>query len=142
MTAIVTLILILSYVIFRQFLFDRRKIHQKGIIDRISLCVIHPDTILPEVEVFFKYYFGGGVYKGKGYCLLTDFLSDTDYRIEFNAFLEPILFIGDKVFVSMEHIESYLLSSIDTVILEIDPVEPYRVKLLGLNEESQGAKKI
>jgi hypothetical protein len=140
MTILLTLLLVFAYFFIRNVWFSNRKIEHGALIERVNLCIIHPDIILPEVEVHYKYYFGGGVYNGKGYALLSDFLRTFEYKIFFNQYLTPILQINDKMIVSEEHIEAFLLEYQDTVFIHLDPIEPYRSKLLETTNQSQDAK--
>ncbi len=137
MSLLIPFLVIMSYLIVRQVWFRNRKINHLGVIEKINLCIIYPDVFLTEVEVHYKYYFGSGVYSGKGYTNLYDFLDTTDYRLYFNSQMMPVLSVGDKTFVSEEHIESYLINQIDTVSLNIDPIEPYRSKFIELYSEPQ-----
>jgi hypothetical protein len=141
MSIVAGFIVIAFYFFFRQFWFSTRKIQHVGLIERIDLCIISPDVFLNEVEVTYKYYFGGGVYKGKGYANLFDFLGTGEYRLFYNSKMIPILEVGDKQIISEEHIESYLLSFVDTVNIYIDPIEPYRSKMIDLQNNSLSAKK-
>lgn len=137
MTYLLTFLLLVSYFVVHRVWIRNRKIQHLGTIEKLHLCVIYPDLFLTEVEVHYKYYFGNGVYSGKGYAQVFDFLDSTDYKLYFNSQMIPVLVVGDKTFVSEEHIESYLLDRIETVSLKIDPIEPYRSKFLGLLVEPQ-----
>lgn len=141
MSILAAFIVVVFYFVLRQAWFSARKIHHVALIDRIDLCTISPDVFLTEVELTYKYYFGGGVYHGKGYVNLFDFLDTGDYRLYFNPQMIPVLVVGEKQIASEEHIESYLLSLVDTVNIFIDPIEPYRSEMIDLHSNSIGAQK-
>jgi hypothetical protein len=141
MSILAALLIVVCYFLLRQVWFGARKIPHVALIDRIELCTIAPDVFLTEVEVTYKYYFGGGVYHGKGYVHLFDFLGSGDYRLSFSPEMVPIFQFQDKVFVTEEHIESFLLSLVDTVNIYIDPIEPFRSKMIDLHINSLGAQK-
>ncbi|MCB1194443.1 MAG: hypothetical protein H7A23_11860 [Leptospiraceae bacterium] len=132
--------IIISYFIIRRFFYQKRKIKFIASIERISLCFIQPDLILPEVYIKFKYYYGGGVYFGDGYTLLCDMLDSYDYSINFNQYHLPTLFVNGKFFITEEHIEAYLLSKYNIVTIFIDPVEPYHSEIDELYNESMSVK--
>ncbi|MCX8000033.1 MAG: hypothetical protein N3A69_13950 [Leptospiraceae bacterium] len=142
MTVIIIILAIAGYFTLRQFWFGKRRIKHFASIDRIQLCTIAPDIFLPEVSISYKYYVGGGVYKGRGYVSLLDFIGETDYKLFYNSNMLPVLWISDKQFVSEEHIESFLLEIFDTVCIYYDPIEPFHSEIIELHSNSIGAEKI
>ncbi|MCB1142955.1 MAG: hypothetical protein H7A24_15635 [Leptospiraceae bacterium] len=130
---------VISYFFIRHVWFHKRKIHHIAIIEKLEICTIEPDLLLPEINVYYKYYFGGGVYTGRGYLLLTDFLKG-EYFLEFNQFHEPILTHNDKTFVSEEHIENYLLSIVDTLSINVDPIEPFHSEIIEIFSQSKSTQ--
>ncbi|MDX1960377.1 MAG: hypothetical protein SFU98_17535 [Leptospiraceae bacterium] len=106
----------------------------------MSLCTFQPDIIVPEVKISYKYYFGGGIYTGEGFLFVSHFLGEKDYQIYFNKLLIPVLETEGEVLVSEEHIETYLLSKMDTVPIHLDPIEPYRSKLLYTINQTQDTR--
>lgn len=142
MTVLIVFLAVVSYFVLREFWFGMRRTKHYATIDRIQLCTFAPNIFLPEVYITYKYYVGGGVYKGKGYVNLSDFLGDIDYRLCYNSDMIPVLSIADKQFFSEEHIETYLLSIFDTVCIYYDPVEPFRSEIIDLHSNSIGAEKI
>ncbi len=117
---------------------DRRKIPAIGIIDRISLCKIQPDIISPEVNVRYKYYYDSGVYFGNSYVVITDFFGDRDFQLYLNSENDPVLEFADQRLISEEYIEEYLLGRSSNVVINLDPVEPYRSEILELKNEKIG----
>jgi hypothetical protein len=136
MAIVLVFILISAYLFFRRMWFNRRKIKLIAAIERIQICTIEPNIILPEVEVKFKYYFGGGVYFGTGYLLMSDFLEGGEYRIFYNDHGIAVLNSDSKMILSEEHIESYLLSFHQFVSVWVDPVEPFHSELQELYNNS------
>lgn len=102
--------------------------------------MIKPDLILPEVNVKFKYYYGGGVYYGSGYALLGEMLNTYDYSIFFNQHQIPVLYLNGKYILTEEHIESYLLKNYNIVTIFIDPIEPYNSEMYELYNKSMRVK--
>lgn len=128
--------MIIGYFVFRKFRFGRRKIRINAQIDRIHLCTFDPDMIVPEVEIKYKYYYEKGVYYGEGFVGLADLLGTADYKIYMNHNLIPVFCMEDKVFVSEEQIETYLLSIRDSLYVYIDPVEPFHSEIDSFSSES------
>jgi hypothetical protein len=136
MTILLPLLVLLFYFYMRKIWFQLRKIKTLASIERIDLGFIQPELILPEVKIHYKYYFQGGVYFGKGYILLSDFLDDRDYYAYFNSNRMVVLETDDEVVVSDEHIESFLMGCYPSAFVYIDPIEPYNSYLEGLNKTS------
>ncbi|WCL48700.1 hypothetical protein [Leptospira sp. GIMC2001] len=134
MTVILPLLFLLSYFFIRKVWFQLRKIRTLASIEKIDLGVIEPDLILPEVKIYYKYYFQGGVYFGHGYLLLAEFLDDDDYLAHMNLDRMLVLEVDSEKIISSEHIETYLLNQYSSVFVYIDPIEPYRSRLDGLNK--------
>ncbi|EMG22808.1 hypothetical protein LEP1GSC150_4604 [Leptospira interrogans serovar Copenhageni str. LT2050] len=95
MPILIPVLILISYLLIRKIWFHLRKIRTIAGIEKISLCVFYPDLFLPEVRVFYKYYFQGGVYYGSGYMLLTDFIGQEEYSIYRNA--DGLLFLKWKI---------------------------------------------
>ncbi len=106
-------------------------------IEKIKLSIIKPNLILPEVEVFFKYQYGGGLYIGRGYVKMLDFNIPESCSLVYNHENIPILTNNDKIYANEEHIEAFLLNLSDKINIHIDPVEPYRFEIINLSHESQ-----
>jgi hypothetical protein len=134
MTILLPLLFFATYLYLRKIWFQLRKVKTLAGIERLDLGFIRPDIILPEVRVKFKYYFQGGLYYGKGYLLVSDFLDGENYELYRDSNDLPVLEIGSQVVVSEEHIESYLTNRYPSVFVYIDPIEPYRFRLEGLNK--------
>jgi hypothetical protein len=139
MSLVLPLLVVVSYLFMRQFWFHARKIKHIALIEKIDLCTIEPDLLLPEIKVYYKYYFGGGVYNSKGYILLCDYLVD-GYTLDFNQFKMPILNHRDKTIVSEEHIEQYLLNYCDTLSIHVDPIEPYHSEIIEIFSQSKSTQ--
>jgi hypothetical protein len=137
MTLILPIIVILSYLFFRQVWYHNRKIKHLATIEKIKLSIIKPNLILPEVEVFFKYQYGGGLYIGRGFVKMLDFNIPNDCSLVYNQENTPVLTHNDKIYANEEHIEAFLLNLSDKVNIHIDPVEPYRFEIINLSHESQ-----
>ena len=112
--------------------FRLKKVRTLGIIERISIQRLK-DQVLNEVAITYKYYFQGGLYYGKGYLYIHDFLKNSEFRIYLDGDEEPILEIGSERWKTEEHIESMLLSRYPSVFVYFDPLEPYRSRLDSLN---------
>lgn len=121
-----------AFFYLRRIWYDRRKVRFMAIIDRISLCKIEPDIILPEVKVRYKYYFDSGVYFGSNYISVTDFLGDKQFRFYLNSEKIPVLEIDENCIVSEEHIEEFLLRNLSSAEIFLDPVEPFRSEIIEL----------
>ncbi len=142
MTFLVIFLTVVFYFALRKFWFGIRRVKHYALIDRIQLCTLSPNIFLPEVYITYKYYVGGGVYKGHGYLNLLDFFGDVDYKLFYNAEMLPVLCLPEKQFISEEHIETYLLGIFDTISIYYDPVEPFRSEIINLHSNSIGAEKI
>lgn len=118
----------------RKVWFRLRKIQTLASIEGIEFGVIQPNIILPEVKVRYKYYFQGGVYFGSGYLLLSDFLDGQDYQIWMDENGMVSLEIEDRVIVSSEHVEAFLLDNYPSLFVYLDPIEPYHSYIEGLNK--------
>jgi len=140
MTLILPIIIILSYLFFRQVWYHNRKIKHLATIEKIKLSVIKPNLILPEVEVFFKYQYGGGLYIGRGFVKMLDFNIPDGCSLAYNQENTPVLTYNDKIYAEEEHIEAFLLNLSDKVNIHIDPVEPYRFEIINLSQESQNTQ--
>ncbi len=112
-----------------RLLSDKRKVIISADIEKISLGIIKPGLIVPEISVEYKYYFGNGVYLGKGFLLFSDFLND-DFETGFNEHEIPFLIYEGNAFVSIEHIESFLLTKFDQIQILVDPKFPYISEIL------------
>lgn len=142
MTFLILVLAIVSYFFLRQIWFGMRRVRHYAAIDKIQLCTFAPNIFLPEVSITYKYYVGGGVYKGRGYVNLLDFFGDTEYKLSYSPEMIPILTVSEKQFISEEHIETYLLGIFDTVCIYYDPVEPFRSEIIELHSNSIGAEKV
>lgn len=140
MTILLSILVVLMTLVLRQVIYHRRKIPASATIEKIKLSIIKPNLITPEVEIFFKYPFGGGIYTGRGYVSLKDFHLSGDARIFYNEENIPILEDGDGIYGDEEHIEAYLLGYYNLVSLNIDPIEPYRFEILHLDSESANTR--
>ncbi|WP_108929080.1 hypothetical protein [Leptospira johnsonii] len=138
MPYLIPVIFVLLYLLVRKVWFHLRKIRTVAGIEKISLCVFQPDLFLPEVRVLYKYYFQGGVYFGSGYMLLADFLDQEEYEIYRNLDGLPVLETGDFQIVSEERIEHFLSIRYPSIIVFIDPVEPFYSLIDCLNTKSMG----
>lgn len=136
MTFILPILLLSFYFYMRKIWFQLRKIKTLASIERIDLGIIQPEMVLPEVKIHYKYYYQGGVYFGKGYLLVSDFLDEMDYHAYFNPVGMVVLDVDGDSVVSAEHIEAYLMSRYPSVFVYMDPIEPYQSRLEGLNKTS------
>ena len=137
---IIPVLIVLTYFLFRRLWFDLRKTRIVASIEKISIGVIQPNIILPEVSIRYKYYYGEGVYFGTGYILLQDFLFTYDYKAGFTPEGIPYILVGDKSFLSEEHIETFLLNQYELVSVFIDPVEPFQSEIEAIFTESIGVE--
>lgn len=112
-----------------RLLSDKRKVVLFADIEKISLGIIKPGLIVPEISVEYKYYFDNGIYLGKGFLLFSDFLND-DFQTGFNEHEIPFLIYEGSAYVSIEHIESFLLSKFDRIKVLVDPKFPYISEIL------------
>ncbi len=140
MTLLLPIIVVLSYLFFRQVWYNNRKIKYIASIEKIKLSIIRPNVILPEVEVFFKYQYGGGLYIGRGYVKMLDFNIPEGCNLGYNKENIPVLTNKEKIYANEEHIETFLLSVSDKINIHIDPVEPYRFEIINLCQESQNTQ--
>ena len=122
---VLTFLIVVGYLFLSKLRSDKRKILATAEIEKISLSIMDPDIILPELEIEYKYYFAEGIYIGQAYVLLKDFLQEYEYETGFTKTAEPFLSIGEKVFVTEEHIEAFLINQFSTVLIQVDPKEPY-----------------
>ncbi|EKO76891.1 MULTISPECIES: hypothetical protein [unclassified Leptospira] len=136
MPILIPVLILISYFLIRKIWFHLRKIRTIAGIEKISLCVFYPDLFLPEVRVFYKYYFQGGIYYGSGYMLLTDFLGQEEYSIYRNADGLPVLEMENQVVLSEEQIEHFLMQKYPSIIVYIDPVEPFHSLIDCINAKS------
>ena len=118
---IIPVLIVLTYFLFRRLWFDLRKTRIVASIEKISIGVIQPNIILPEVSIRYKYYYGEGVYFGTGYILLQDFLFPYDYKAGFT-------------------LETFLLNQYELVSVFIDPVEPFQSEIEAIFTESIGVE--
>ncbi len=137
MTLILAGLLVLFYFYIRKIWFHLRKIQTIASIEMIEVGIIQPDLVLPEVKLHYKYYFQGGVYYGYGYILLSEFLDGSDYEISITELGVIRLEWDGKVIVSEEHLEAFLLECYPSVFIYLDPIEPYKSRLEGLNKTSR-----
>lgn len=133
MTILVPVIFLITYLFIRKVWFHLRKIRTVAGIEKISLCLFEPDVFLPEIRVQYKYYFQGGVYYGSGFMLLADFLSEEPYTLRWNRDHLPVLEFAGYDFVSEEQIEHLLLQRFPSILVYIDPVEPFHSQIDSLN---------
>ena len=127
----------MTYFLFRKLWFEWRKTRIVASIEKISLGIIQPDIILPEISVRYKYYYGEGVYFGTGYLLL---LFPYEYKTGFTPEGIPYIVVGDKSFISEEHIETFLMNQYELVSVFVDPVEPFQSELETIFTESIGVE--
>ncbi|HMV43972.1 MAG TPA: hypothetical protein PK079_14985 [Leptospiraceae bacterium] len=139
---VIPVLVVLSYFLFRNLWFELRKNRILASIEKISLGIIEPGIILPEVSIRYKYYYEEGVYYGTGYLLLQDFLYPYEYRAGFTQEGVPYIAIGDKSFLSEEHIETFLINQCELVSIFIDPVEPFHSELESIYTESIGVEEL
>ncbi len=140
MSILIPIIVIVTYFFFRQVWYHNRKIKHHASLEKIKLSVIKPNVILPEVEIFFKYRYGGGVYTGRGFINMKEFYLPEDTTLYYNRENTPILETETHTFADEEHIEAYLLTHADKVSIHIDPVEPYRFEIIHLYTETQNSQ--
>lgn len=126
-------LIVLTYFFFRKIWFNQRKIRAVSTIEKITLRVIRPDIILPEVEVLYKYYSQRGVYYGKGYLHINSFIGNEPFVI-YMKYGAPVMEVGDNSYVTEEIIEHYLLSCHNSLIIFIDPVEPFHSMIDCVNQ--------
>jgi len=136
MTFLMPTLLILIYLYLRKVWYSKRKIKTSAIVERISLCKIEPDLILPEVKIKYKYYYDGGVYFGTGYLLIRDFLGNSEYEMFAGADGFPVMVTNSTFYVSEEHIENYLLQCSPNLLIYLDPVEPFHSEINKLSAPS------
>ncbi len=139
---VIPVLIVLTYFLFRRLWFEWRKTRIVASIEKITIGVIQPDIILPEVSIRYKYYYGEGVYFGTGYLLLQDFLFPYDYKSGFTPEGMPYILVGDKSFLSEEHIETFLLNQYELVSVFIDPVEPFQSEIEAIFTESIGVEEL
>ncbi|NCN08721.1 MAG: hypothetical protein GW938_02630 [Leptospira sp.] len=137
MTVLLPVLLLVVYFYIRKVWFQLRKIKTLASIERLDMGLIHPDLVLPEIRVHYKYYFQGGVYFGRGYLLLADFLDERDYNSYIDENQMVVLDFEGELIVTSEHIENYLLRLYPSVFVYIDPIEPYKSRLDSLNKTSE-----
>lgn len=123
-----------TYLVVRKVWFNYRKIRAVSSIERITLSMFSPDIILPEVKVEYKYYSHSGVYFGSGIMPISKFLGDQQFVLYMNENNLPVLEIGDDKYISEEQIEHFLLSNFNSLIIFIDPVEPFHSRIDCLNQ--------
>ena len=140
MVFLLPLLVVLLYFLVRRIWFDKRKVKLPARIEKIELGIIQPDLILPEVKVTYKYYYAKGMYYGSGYALISEFLPDSDYKTGFTAEGIPFLSCGDRVYMTEEHIETFLISQNELVHIYLDPVEPFHSEIAEIYEETLGIK--
>jgi len=134
---VLPVLIVIFYFLVRQVIYNNRKIKFLASIEKIKLSIIRPNLITPEVEIFFKYLYGGGIYTGRGFIPLSEFKIYQDFKIYYNTNEVPILEYEEKSFPNEEHIEAFLLSISNSVYINIDPIEPYRFEILNLHSELQ-----
>lgn len=129
-----------TYLVVRKVWFNYRKIRAVSSIERITLSMFSPDIILPEVKVEYKYYSHSGVYFGSGIMPISKFLGDQQFVLYLNENNLPVLEIegqkslADGKYISEEQIEHFLLTNYNSIIIFIDPVEPFHSKIDCLNQ--------
>ena len=121
--------MIILYWLYRNIFFDLRKISDQAYIEKISLCYFNDKIILPEIKVFYKYYFKDGLYYNSCYLNLIDFLEDPKYKIYLDSNGFPVLESKGKLMFSEEQIEHYILNKTQYLSIYLDPIEPYRSKV-------------
>lgn len=136
MSFLLPVLLLSFYFYMRRIWFQLRKIKTIASIEKMDFGVIRPELVLPEVKIHYKYYYQGGVYFGKGYILLSDFLDGRDYEAYFNPLGMMAMDVDGETIVSEEHMEFYLTGIYPSVFVFIDPIEPYNSRLEGLNKTS------
>lgn len=131
------LALIAAYIFFRKYLFSSKKaVLVRAQISRIKL---HQIDYLwsPEVEVFYRFRLNDKEFHGRDFLRIDTFTQDLVFLLgTVNGF--PVLVTEHEVFSTEEHIETFLLSIIDHVIIEVNEANPgeSRVYLDG-NEKKQ-----
>ncbi len=68
--------------------------------------------------------------------LLTDFIGQEEYSIYRNADGLPVLETEDQVVLSEEQIEHFLMQKYPSIIVYIDPVEPFHSLIDCINAKS------
>lgn len=139
MTYLMPTLLVLIYLYLRRVWYSKRKIKTSALVERISLCKIEPDLILPEVKIKYKYYYDGGVYFGTGYVLISDFLGNSEYEIFTGEAGIPVMITDSGYYVSEEHIENYLLHCSPDLNIYLDPVEPFHSEINRLSVPTESA---
>ena len=127
-------LIVTSYFYFRKVWFNYRKIRAVSSIEKITLQMFKPDIILPEVEVEYKYYSQQGVYFGRGLLHLSSFIGSDTFVFYLNEHNLPVLETGEDKFVTEEQIEHFLLSRYNSLIIFIDPVEPFHSTIDCINQ--------
>lgn len=132
----IPLLFLLSYFFLRFLWNNNNRVELEASIERISICTMDKDLIVPEVHVRYKYYYKDGVYHGDGFLVLSELLNNHDYEIHFNEHELAILEVDGKIITTEEHIEAYLLSLHDKVSIYIDPVEPFHSRIKKVANET------
>ena len=123
-----------GYLLVRMIWFNNRKIRAVSSIERISLNYFEPGILLPEVRVTYKYYSQAGVYYGNGYLPVSSFLQSYAFLLYMNENGLPVLETESEMILTEEHIEQFLLSRYNSLIIFIDPVEPFHSKIDCIND--------
>jgi len=124
MNLLLFLLFVTLYFYFRSVWFNYRKIRAVSSIEKITLMTFGPDIVLPEVQVKYKYYSQKGVYFGKGHIHISKFIGNQPFVVYTRQGI-PVMEVGDDMYVTEEQIEHYLLSNYNSLIIYIDPVEPF-----------------
>ncbi len=135
MIILLPLLFLLSYFLVRKVWFQLKRVRTVATIEKISLGILEPNLVLPEVKVFYKYYFQSGLYYGAGYMNVADFLPEETFHFHISRENLPILYYGEEEITSEEHIEHFLLSRAGSVLIHIDPIEPYHSQIDSLNSK-------
>lgn len=124
---------LLSYFMVRKVWFTFKKVRTVATIEKIKLGLIGGKLVLPEVKIHYKYYFQSGLYFGSGYMELSEFLPEENYYFHVSQDGLPILFFQEDEIVSEEHIEQFFLGKASSVLIHVDPIEPYHSRIDSLN---------
>lgn len=82
---------------------------------------------VPEVEVEYSYRFAERPYTGSGFLLMTDFLGEEPFRLDFQEHGPdfPTLYLPDGQITGEEGIENFLLSIKPRVRILVDSENPH-----------------
>ena len=81
----------------------------------------------PEVLVQYSYVYKQLSYKGEKYVLITHFLKDIPYQLNFKQFGPdfPILMMPGQKIVGEENIENFLLHIQSDLVIQVDSENPH-----------------